>query len=164
MPLVQVQGCKASLGMHISFKDGEIAYLCGKTGTVAMARSLGNSFYLETGTEEIVLFTEPDDLLVASSFGVGEKIQRGLRCMIYQIRELGSPLIVLPKGHPASPRLKTVVSIGPKTRLSCQIQPGTHPEQDVLCGSEEFHGLEVLGVPGGAEVEGFSGKILIEKL
>jgi hypothetical protein len=153
--------------MHISFKDDEIAYLCGKTGTVAMARSLGNLFYLETEAEEIVLFTESDDLLVASSFGVGEKIQRGLRCTIYQIRELGSPLIVLPKGHPASPRLKTVVSIGPKTRLSCQIRPGTHPEQDVLCGSEEFHGLEILGVPGGAEVagvEGFSGKVLIEKL
>ncbi len=150
--------------MHISFKDDEIAYLCGKTGTVAMAMSLGNSFYLETEAEEIVLFTEPDDLLVASSFGVGEKIQRGLRCTIYQIRELGSPLIVLPKGHPASPRLRTVVSIGPKTRLSCQIQPGTHPEQDVLCGSEEFHGLEVLGVPGGAKIEGFSGKVLTEKL
>lgn len=150
--------------MHISLKDDEIAYLCGKTGTVALAKSLGNSFYLETEAEEITLFTEQNDLLVASSFGVGEKIQRGLRCTIYQIRELGSPLIVLPKGHPASPRLKTVVSIGPKTRLSCQIQPGTHPEQDVLCGSEEFHGLGILSVPGGAEIEGFSGNVLIEKL
>ncbi len=150
--------------MHISFKEGEIAFLCGESGTVAMAKSLGNHFYLETENEEIILFTDPDDLLVASSFGTGDKIRRGLLCTIYQIRELGSPLIVLPKGHPASPRLKTVVSIGPRTRLSCQIQPGTHPEQDVLCGSEEFHGLEVLGVPGGADVKGFSGKIIIEKL
>lgn len=150
--------------MHISFNEDEIAYLCGESGTVAVAKSLGNFFYLETEAEEIVLFTEPDDLLVASSFGSGDKIRRGLRCTIYQIRELGSPLIVLPKGHPASPRLTTVVSIGPKTRLSCQIQPGTHPEQDVLCGSEEFHGLEVLGVPGGADVRDFLGNILIEKL
>ncbi len=150
--------------MHISFNEDEIAYLCGESGTVALAKTLGNSFYLETEAEEIVLFTEPDDLLVASSFGSGDKLRRGLRCTIYQIRELGSPLIVLPKGHPASPRLKTVVSIGPKTRLSCQIQPGTHPEQDVLCGSEEFHGLEVLGVQGGADVKGFSGKIIIENL
>lgn len=150
--------------MHISFKDYEIAYLCGQTGTVALAKSLGNLFYLETEAEEIILFTEPDDLLVASSFGTGEKVLRGLRCTIYHIRELGSPLIVLPKGHPASPRLKIVMSIGPKTRMSCKIQPGTHPEQDVLCGSEEFQGVEVLGVPGGAEVEGFSGKVAIEKL
>ncbi len=149
--------------MHISFNEDEIVYLCGKSGTIAVAKSLGNFFYLETEAEEIVLFTEPDDLLVASSFGSGDKIRRGLRCTIYQIRELGSPLIVLPKGHPASPRLKTVVSIGPKTRLSCQIQPGTHPEQDVLCGPEEFHSLEVLGVPGGAELKGFSGKTIIEK-
>ncbi|HSD58002.1 MAG TPA: hypothetical protein VLB04_07450 [Methanotrichaceae archaeon] len=150
--------------MHISFNEDEIAYLCGESGTIALAKSLGNSFYLETEAEEIVLFTEPDDLLVASSFGSGDKIRRGLRCTIYQIRELGSPLIVLPKGHPASPRLKTVVSIGPKTRLSCQIQPGTHPEQDVLCGPEEFHSLEVLGAPGGADVKGFSGKMIIENL
>jgi hypothetical protein len=149
--------------MHISFNEEEIAYLCGESGTVALAKTLGNSFYLETEVEEIVLFTEPDDLLVASSFGSGDKIRRGLRCTIYQIRELGSPLIVLPKGHPASPRLKTVVSIGPKTRLSCQIQPGTHPEQDVLCCLEEFNGLEVLGVPGGAELKGFSGETIIEK-
>lgn len=150
--------------MNISFKESEIAFLCGQSGTVAVAKSLGNFFYLETEAEEIVLFTEPDDLLVASSFGIGEKIMRGLRCTIYQIRELGSPLIVLPKGHPASARLKTVVSIGPKTRLSCNISPGTHPEQDVLCGSKEFHGLEVLAIPGGAEIKGFSGKIVIEKL
>ncbi len=150
--------------MHISFKESEIAYLCGQSGTIAVAKSLGIHFYLETEMDEIVLFTEPDDLLVASSFGIGDKVRRGLRCTIYQIRELGSPLIVLPKGHPASSRLKTVVSIGPRTRLSCQIQPGTHPEQDVLCGSEEFHGLEVMGVPGGADVNGFSGKIIIENL
>lgn len=150
--------------MHISFKDDEIAYLCGQTGTVALAKSLGNFFYLETETEEIVLFTEPDDLLVASSFGTGEKVLRGLRCTIYHIRELGSPLIVLPKGHPASPRLKIVMSIGPKTRMSCKIQPGTHPEQDVLCGSEEFHGLEILATEEGADVKGFQGDLRVEKL
>ncbi len=132
-----------------------------------MAKTLGNFFYLETQVEEVVLFTEPDDLMVASSFGVGEKVRRGLRCTIYQLRELEAPLIVLPKGHPASPRLKTVVSIGPRTRLSCKIQPGTHPEQDILCGSEEFHGLEVLAMPGGAAIKGFdegSSEIVVEKL
>lgn len=132
-----------------------------------MAKTLGKFFYLETQADEIVLFTEPEDLMVASSFGVGEKVRRGLRCTIYQLRELDAPLIVLPKGHPASPRLKTVVSIGPRTRLSCQIQPGTHPEQEMLCGPEEFHGVEVTAMPGGAEITGFgedSGEIAVEKL
>jgi hypothetical protein len=150
--------------MHILLKDDEIAYLLGQSGTVALAKTRGNFFYLDTDAEEVVLFTEPEDLIVASAFGVGEKIQRGLRCTIYQIRELNSPLIVLPKGHPASPRLKTVVSIGPRTKISCKIQPGTHPEQDVLCGSEEFQDLEVLAAPDGAVINNFSGETTIVKI
>jgi hypothetical protein len=153
--------------MHISFKNDEIAYLCGKESTIAFTKTLGNFFYLETQTEETVLFTETEDLMVASAFGIGDKILRGLQCTLYQLRELGAPLIVLPKGHPASPRLKVVVSIGPSTRLSCKIQPGTHPEQDVLCASGEFSNLEILGEPGGAEAKGFSldmGKVIIKRL
>ncbi|MFB3764511.1 MAG: hypothetical protein ACE14P_04595 [Methanotrichaceae archaeon] len=154
--------------MRISLKEDEIAYLSGQSGTIALAKTLGNFFYLETEKEEIVLFTEPDDLMVAAAFGVGDSIRRGLKCTIYQIRELEAPLIVLPKGHPASPRLKTVVSIGPKTRVSCKIQPGTHPEQDILCGPDEFHSLEILAEPGGASINGlqedFRDRVIIEKL
>jgi hypothetical protein len=191
VPFLQIQECQGSLrvnyevklkvelkvckkickGMHIRLLGDEIAYLEGLSGTIAMAKTRGISFFLETETREIVLFTEPDDLIVASSFGVGEKVRRGLRCTLFQLRELEAPLIVLPKGHPASPRLKTVVSIGPRTCLSCKIQPGTHPEQNVLCGSEEFHELEVMAEPGGAEIrregEGkalHSDQIIIEKL
>lgn len=150
--------------MNICFKESEVVFLCGQSGTIALAKSLGKFFYLETEAEEIVLFTEPDDLIIASSFGTGEKVRRGLRCTIYQIRELESPLIVLPKGHPASARLKTVVSIGPETRLRCNIQPGTHPEQDVLCSLEEFHGMEILAIPGGAKINGYPGKAVVEVL
>lgn len=154
--------------MRIAIKEDEIAYLCGHSGTIAMAKTLGNFFYLETEKEEIVLFTDPDDLMVASAFGMGDKIRRGLKCTIYQIRELGAPLIVLPRGHPASSRLKTVVSIGPKTKLSCEIQPGTHPEQDILCSLDEFHSIEILAEPGGALIRGqeekLDAEIIIEKL
>jgi hypothetical protein len=153
--------------MHILFKEDEIAYLAGREGTIAIAKTLGHFFYLETQLEEIMLFTEPEDLMVASSSGIGEKAMRALCCTIFQLRELCAPLIVLPKGHPASPRLKTVVSIGPRTRLSCKIQPGTHPEQDVLCASVEFHEMEVLAEPGGAQVLGTALKesdIIVRKL
>lgn len=150
--------------MNISIKDDEIAYLLGQNGTIALAKANENFFCLETETEEIFLFTEEHDLIVASSFGTGEKIRRGLRCTIFQIRELNSPLIVLPKGHPASPRLNTVVSIGPKMILSCKIEPGTHPEQDVLCSSKEFHGLEVLAAANGAIINNFFGKMILEKI
>jgi hypothetical protein len=149
--------------MRILLEDDEIAYLCGKTGTLAFVRTLGHFFYLETETEEIVIFTD-DDLLVASTFEVGDKARRGLRCTLYMIREMNSPLIVLPKGHPASPRLKTVVSVGEKTRIKCDILAGTHPEQDVLCGTSEFDGVEVISIPGGAEVKNFAGEVLMKKL
>jgi hypothetical protein len=150
--------------LKIPLAEDEIAFLCGREGTLAAVKSLGKFYYLENEREEMVLFTEPSDLIVASCFGVGGKVQRGLRCVLFQIRELDSPLIVLPKGHPASPRLKMVVSIGPRTRLSCKIQAGTHPEQDILCGPEEFHGLVIEADPGGMSVEGFQGKIAVKKL
>ncbi|OPX79571.1 MAG: hypothetical protein A4E45_00570 [Methanosaeta sp. PtaB.Bin039] len=150
--------------MKISLAEDQIAFILGETGTLAVSRTLGRSFFLETEEEEVVLFTGEDDLLVASSFGKGEAAERGLRCTIFQIRELEAPLIVLPKGHPASARLKTVISIGPLTRLSCRISPGTHPEQDVLCGSEEMDGIVVRACPGGADIEGFSGQVRVEKL
>jgi hypothetical protein len=165
---LQIQERQGSLrAMHIVIEQDEIAYLVGLTGTLAIAKTKGNFFYLETESEEIVLFTDREDLVVASSQGIGEKVMRGLCCTIYQLRELGAPLIVLPKGHPASPRLKTVVSIGPSTSLSCRIEPGTHPEQDVLCGSEEFHAGQVLAKPGGAEILGMANKecdIIVRKL
>ena len=150
--------------MNIPLEDDEIAYLCGRTGTLAIVRTLGQFFYLETDSDEIVIFTDDDDLLVASTFEVGERARRGLFCTLYMIREMGSPLIVLPKGHPASPRLKTVVSVGEKTRIKCDIQAGTHPEQDVLCGTGEFDGVEVLSISGGAEVKNFAGLVITEKL
>lgn len=153
--------------MRIPIKEDEIAYIAGQGGTIAIAKALGHFFYLETESSETVLFTDPEDLIVASSFGYGGKIRRGLACTIYQLRELGAPLIVLPKGHPASPRLKTVVSIGALTKMSCEISPGTHPEQDVLCAWEGFHGVQVMGDPGGAEITGLSSsanEITVERL
>ncbi|MDQ1260850.1 MAG: hypothetical protein QG575_31 [Euryarchaeota archaeon] len=168
MSYLQIQERQGSLrAMHITIEEDEIAYLVGLSGTLAIAKTNGNFFYLETESEEVVLFTDPEDLMVASSQDIGEKVRRGLCCTIYQLRELGAPLIVLPKGHPASPRLKTVVSIGSSTRLSCKILPGTHPEQDVLCGSEEFHDAQVLAKPGGAEILGMANKeceIIVQKL
>jgi hypothetical protein len=140
--------------MQIPILEDEIAYLSGRKGTVAIAKTKGAFFYLETESEENVLFTDPEDIIVASSWDVGKVVMRGLACTIFQLRELGAPLIVLAKGHPASARLKTVVSIGSRTRLDCGIVPGTHPEQSVLCACDEFHDMEVLAVPGGAEILG----------
>ncbi len=137
----------------IPLNNNEMLLLRGKEGTLGIVKvGENNQFFLETEKEEILLALEPDNLLVASGFGTDEKTVNGLKCVLYMIREVGSPFIVLPKNHPASKRLKIVVSVGGRTRLSCSITPGTHPEQDILCGADEFDGMEIRGVKGGVEI------------
>ncbi len=137
----------------IPLNNNEMLLLRGKEGTLGIVKvGENNQFFLETEKEEILLALEPDNLLVASGFGTDEKTVNGLKCVLYMIHEVGSPFIVLPKNHPASKRLKIVVSVGDRTRLSCSITPGTHPEQDILCGADEFDGMEIRGVKGGVEI------------
>jgi len=142
-----------------SFKDislnwSEMLLLRGTAGTVAVVKAgPSGQFFLETENEEIVLGLEPQDLIVASALSVDEKTEKGLKCVLFMIREIRSPLIVLPKSHPASPRLPIVVSAGNKTVLSCSITPGTHPNQDVLCGSSEFDSLEIIGTSEGVQIK-----------
>jgi hypothetical protein len=137
----------------ISLAESEMLLLRGTAGIVAIVK-VGQSgqFFLETKDEEIVLGLEPHDLIVASALSVDEKTEKGLKCVLFMIREIRSPLIVLPKDHPASPRLPIVVSAGNRTVLSCSITPGTHPNQDVLCGSNEFDSLEITGTPEGVQI------------
>lgn len=136
----------------IPLRDNEMLMLHGKSGVIGIVKAgTNNLFFLETEDEEIVLGLEPDDLLVSSGFDTRKTTLDGVKCVLYMIREVGAPLIVLPKHHPASKRLKIVVSVGHRTRINCDIIPGTHPEQDVLCGVDEFSGVEILGVPGGVE-------------
>ncbi len=136
----------------IPLNNSEMLILHGAEGVLGMVKAGDNNqFFLETEDEEIILGLEPDDLLVASGFGTDDITVNGLKCVLYMIREVRTPFIVLPKKHPASKRLKIVVSIGDRTRISCNITPGTHPEQDVLCGSGEFDGVEIIAVEGGVE-------------
>jgi hypothetical protein len=145
---------KSTSCKEISLKESEMLLLRGTAGIVAIVKAGPNGqFFLETENEEIVLGLDPHDLIVASALSVDEKTEKGLKCVLFMIREIRSPLIVLPKNHPASPRLPIVVSAGGKTVLSCNITPGTHPDQDVLCGSNEFDSLEVTGTPEGVELK-----------
>ncbi|HEY9245770.1 MAG TPA: hypothetical protein VIO11_02880 [Candidatus Methanoperedens sp.] len=142
----------------IPLENNEMLLLRGKEGTLGVVKvGEEDQFFLETDTQEIILALEPDDLLVASGFGADNKTIKGIKCVLYMIREVRSPFIVLPKKHPASNRLKIVVSAGNSTRVSCHITPGTHPEQDILCGSDEFDGIEISGVKGGVEFKNFTG-------
>ncbi len=133
--------------------ENEILFIKGSYGTVGVVKAGPEpQFFLETESEEIVLGLETEDLIIASAFFTGKVAENGLKCILYTIRELRSPMIVLPPDHPASKRLKTVVSAGNSTQLSCEIIPGTHPDQNVLCSTEDFKGLRIKGICGGIEV------------
>jgi hypothetical protein len=108
--------------------------------------------FLETENEEIVLGLEPHDLIVASALPVNKKTEKGLKCVLFMIRKIRSPLIVLPKNHPVSSTLQSSVA-GKKNVLSCNITLGTNPNQDVLCGSNEFDSLEVTGTLEGVQIK-----------
>ena len=147
----------------IPLDDTQMLLLQGKSGVIGIVKAgTDNLYFIETEEEEVVLGLEPDDLLVASGFNTEKITINAIKCVLYMIREVGTPLIVLPKQHPATKRLKIVTSVGNRTRVSCDITPGTHPEQDILCGVEEFNGIEILGVPGGVEFKNlYSGSIKV---
>jgi len=65
---------------------------------------------------------------------------------------LGSPLVVLPENHPTSQRLPLVASCGEKVRLDCDITPGTHPEQDILCACDDLSGIEIKALEEGIKI------------
>ena len=68
------------------------------------------------------------------------------------VRTHHMPLIVLAKDHPGSKRFSYLVSVGPVITTSCSIRRGTHPEQHLVCSSDELAGWTMKGVPGGMEI------------
>ncbi len=74
--------------------------------------------------------------------------------LIELVRTHRLPLVVIPRNHPGSRRLRYVVSAGEEILLSCTIERGTHPEQHLLCSSEEMGGIRLLGNASGILVSG----------
>jgi hypothetical protein len=138
-----------------ALKPGEIIFFSDGNNTVgAVKADMTRRVFIETDTEELVQFLEEEDLLAVSAFSGGEEARRSISCMLYLIREGHMPLLVLRKDHPATRRLPFVISAGPAITLTSCIVPGTHPEQDVLCGRGGLDGMTLRGIPGGITIEG----------
>jgi len=151
---------------RIGLSPNEILFLIGSSGELGLPKT-GRDKQIFIGTpekEEIVLFLGKDDLIAVSTFNAGLKEEIGIKSMIYLIKEFSSPIIVLPKDHPTSKRLKMVVACGDRIRLDCNVQAGTHPEQDILCTCEDLSGLNITAVPDGVEIEGLIKDYKIEKI
>ena len=140
---------------RIPLDADEILFVRSADGVIGVVKSgAARQLFIETVDDEIVMTVDPEDLLVASGFSNDRTTTNAIICTLALIRDSGSPRIVLPKHHPASARLKVVASVGKRTVLRCDIQKGTHPEQDVLCGSLGLNGLEVSSVEGHVVLRG----------
>lgn len=141
---------------RIGLNSNEILFLIGGSGRLGLAKA-GRDMEIFIGTpdkEEIVVFLEKNDLIAVSTFNAEENAEKGIKSMIYLLKEFSSPIIVLPENHPTSKRLKMVVACGDRVRLDCDVQAGTHPEQDILCACQDLSGLEITAVEDGVEIDG----------
>lgn len=153
--------------LEIELKNDEILFLEGEKGIVGIIKVAYENKMLFIGTpenEEIVQFLEKDDLIAVSAFGTDEKYKKGIRAQAFLAKEMDSPVMVLPKNHPCSKRLSLVMSVGDKVHLDCSIQPGTHPEQDVLCSCDSLSGLWIVKTPNGVELNKDLTNYTIEKI
>ena len=149
--------------MNIDFTNDEILFLEGETGIVGIIKVAYENKMLFIATqdnEEIVQFLESDDIIAVSNF---KKDKRAIKSQAYLSREENSPLIILNKNHPSTKRLETVISIGEKVNLNCNITPGTHPEQDVLCSCDSLSGLSIMKTKNGVKLNKYFENYSIEE-
>ena len=149
--------------MNIDFKNDEILFLEGETGIVGIIKVAYENKMLFIATqdnEEIVQFLESDDIIAVSNF---KKDKRAIKSQAYLSREESSPLVILNKDHPSTKRLETVISIGYEVNLNCNIIPGTHPEQNVLCSCDSLSGLNITKTETGIKLNKEFDNFTIEK-
>ncbi len=118
--------------------------------------------YIETFQGEYCEAVSPDDLVCVSAPEGGDT--EPARMLIELVRRYRMPLLVLPKDHPGSGRLPLVVSVADSLLLSCDIRRGTHPDQHLLCSSDELAGISLAGSGDGVELEGIRPGIRVRYL
>ncbi len=108
------------------------------------------SLCIETSREEFCQGVLPGDVIVVSA-PEGGAVEPALMLMEL-VRTWHVPLLVLPKDHPGSRRISRVVSVAPEIHTSCSIRRGTHPEQHLVCSSDELAGMVLKGTDRGVEI------------
>lgn len=131
--------------------DDEVLLIRGKQSFLLVAK-VKNRFGLciETAHDEYCQGVEAGDLVVVSAPEDGA-IEPALM-LIDLVRTFHVPLLVLPKDHPGSRRISYVVSVGPEIFTSCSIRRGTHPDQHLICSSDELAGITLKRSEYGVDV------------
>jgi len=129
----------------------EVLLIRGKQSFLLVAK-VKNRFGLciETSHDEYCQGVEAGDLVVVSAPEDGA-VEPALM-LIDLVRSFHVPLLVLPKDHPGSRRISYVVSVGPEIITSCSIRRGTHPDQHLICSSDELAGITLKRSEQGVDV------------
>lgn len=120
------------------------------------------SLCIETSSEEFCQGVIPGDVIVVSA-PEGGAMEPALMLMEL-VRTWHVPLLVLPKDHPGSRRISRVVSVAPEIHTSCSIRRGTHPEQHLICTSDELAGMVLKGIDGGVEILYLPGEMTVSRV
>jgi hypothetical protein len=138
--------------MIVPLKD-EFLLISGTRSFLLVAKA--NSLFalrIETPNKEYSQTIEPTDLIVVSA-PEGGALEPAIMLADF-VKTYHMPLIVFPKDHPGSKRFSYLVSVGPLITTSCTIKRGTHPEQHLVCSSDELSGTTIRAHPDGMEING----------
>jgi hypothetical protein len=139
--------------------DDEFLLIRGKQSFLLVAKVKSRfGLCIETAHDEHVQGVEAGDLVVVSA-PEGGAIEPALM-LTDLVRTFHVPLLVLPKNHPGSRRISYVVSVGPEIFTSCSIRKGTHPDQHLICSSDELAGISLKRIEHGVDVSPLPGSII----
>ena len=110
------------------------------------------AIWIETSDKEYCQTIEPSDLIVVSA-PEGGAVEPAIMLAEF-VRTYRLPLTVLKKDHPGSKHFSYLVSAAAEIHTSCSIRRGTHPEQHLVCSSDELAGITLAGLPGQVAISG----------
>ena len=145
------------------FPDDELLLIRGKYSFLLVSRvKNGFGLYIEASHDEDCHGVDAGDLIIVSA-PEGGAIEPALM-LIDLVRTFHVPLLVLPKDHPGSRRISYVVSVGPEIFTSCSIRRGTHPEQNLICSSDELAGITLKGSGQNVDISPLPDGISLRKM
>lgn len=141
------------MSTHVAMPDLQTLLLIEGARSFLIAGMIGKRFplCLETLTGEVCSTLDEGDVIAVSAPEGGPLAPAVM--LLELVRSYQHPVVVLPAGHPGSKRLRYVISAAQEISLSCDIQRGTHPEQHLLCSSDELTGVLLRRKRGGIEIQ-----------
>jgi len=144
--------------------SGDLLLISGKDNSFLLITKSPEAFvlFIEKPDEELTQTIEQGDMIAVSAPEGGDLMHA--KILIALVLKYRMPLMVLPKGHPGSRHFKMLVSAGDQINMRCDLQRGTHPEQDVICSSDFLSGLHIRSTGEGVDVMGLPDDAAVKRI